>query len=228
MRYALQDPLQTNSFFIMDVALMSTAATPILTPLFGFSAITAPELTIDVQEIAEGNWFFKRKILKRTADIGNITLQRGVTFYDTDFYSWIINALAGEQLISATSSLASPGGIAKAFGRTSVFNPRRNLLLLHFFSRNVLSGPVDAILNLGASALGLGAGAATGAGQAIFGTLDTTNNVNKLIPARAFMLKGCLPIRYKTGTDFDATSAQVSIQELEIAVEQMEQVVLGV
>ena len=35
------------------------------------------------------------------------------------------------------------------------------------------------------------------------------------------MLYNCLPIRYKAGSDFDATSSAVSIQELEIQPEHI-------
>lgn len=211
MRLAIQDHLLTCNFWLMDIALVNSGAAPILTPLYGFSSITAPEITIDIQDIVEGNWFFKRKVLKRTADVGSITLQRGVTFHDTEFYSWIMNALAGENLISS----ASTNVIGKLFGRKAPFNPRRNLLLLHFFAHNPL-GVIGSIAN------GL-----TDTFTPDIGPLDSISNLAKLVPARAFRLSGCLPMRYKTGSDFEATSAQVSIQELELAVESMEQVVLS-
>lgn len=39
------------------------------------------------------------------------------------------------------------------------------------------------------------------------------------IPARAWYLQGCLPTRYKAGSDFDANSSEVSIAELEFQPE---------
>lgn len=231
MRLAFQDHLLTCNFWLMDIALVSSGAAPILTPLYGFSSITAPEITIDVQDITEGNWFFKRKVLKRTADVGNITLQRGVTFHDTDFYSWIMNALAGENLISS----ASTNAIGRLFGRKAPFNPRRNLLLLHFFAHNPLQGLLGmagSVPIVGGAIQGIqaglqGAGALADSLIPNLGPLDSITNVAKLIPARAFTLSGCIPMRYKTGSDFEGSSAQVSIQELELAVESMEQVVLS-
>ncbi len=207
----------------MDVALVSSGAAPILTPLYGFQAITAPEITIDVQDITEGNWFFKRKVLKRSAEVGNITLSRGVTFHDTDFYSWIMNSLAGENLISSVGTNV----IGKLFGRKAPYNPRRNLLLLHFFAHNPLQGILQTAAGPALGLFGTSAGALADSLVPDLGPLDSIANAAKLVPARAFTLSGCLPMRYKTGSDFDASSAQVSIQELELAVESMEQVVLS-
>ena len=47
------------------------------------------------------------------------------------------------------------------------------------------------------------------------------------LPAKAWVLYDCLPTRYKAGGDFDAQSADVSIQELEVAVESWDEVSLG-
>jgi hypothetical protein len=47
------------------------------------------------------------------------------------------------------------------------------------------------------------------------------------MPARAWLLKGCLPKRYKAGTDFEASSGEVSIMELEVEVERFEEYSLG-
>jgi phage tail-like protein len=44
---------------------------------------------------------------------------------------------------------------------------------------------------------------------------------------RLFVLFGVLPVRYKAGSDFDATDASISIQELEIAVERIEEINLA-
>ena len=47
------------------------------------------------------------------------------------------------------------------------------------------------------------------------------------MPARAFLLKDCIPTRYKMGSDFDATSGQVSIAELEIHPHYIEEIALA-
>ena len=43
------------------------------------------------------------------------------------------------------------------------------------------------------------------------------------IPGRAWYCSGCLPIRYKAGSDFDANSSDVSIMELEVQPEYVEE-----
>jgi hypothetical protein len=55
----------------------------------------------------------------------------------------------------------------------------------------------------------------------------TSRDTSILVPARAFLLQGCVPTRYKTGSDFDANSSDISIQELEIAVESFEEISLA-
>jgi len=80
-------------------------------------------------------------------------------------------------------------------------SPRRNLLLVHFFPRPPL-----------------------GAGSAMVSLSPAPFDLVARIPARVFLLQGCLPIRYKAGSDFDATSAEISIMELDIAVEGVQQI----
>jgi phage tail-like protein len=46
-------------------------------------------------------------------------------------------------------------------------------------------------------------------------------------PGRAWLLHGCLPTRYKAGSDFDATASDVSIQELELAPEHVDEITLA-
>lgn len=46
-------------------------------------------------------------------------------------------------------------------------------------------------------------------------------------PGRAWLLHGCLPTRYKAGSDFDATASDVSIAELEISPEHVDEITLA-
>lgn len=48
------------------------------------------------------------------------------------------------------------------------------------------------------------------------------------IPGRAWMLENCRPLSYKPGTDFDAMAMDVSIQSLELEVEEFTEYNLGV
>lgn len=202
-RTVLEDYLQAFPFWLADVAPVQQGELPILNPLLGFASITAPEITAEVLDITEANWLFKRKVLKN-ADIGNLTLMRGATFYDFDFYNWMMAALG----------LRSVVGQAFGVGVVAGGTPRRNLLLIHYFTSHPVAGLADAAgQNYGISVSGLPASP---------GPFEVIAKV----PARAFYLQGCLPVRYKSGSDFDAKSGDVSMMELELAVESMEQVVL--
>ena len=48
------------------------------------------------------------------------------------------------------------------------------------------------------------------------------------IPGRAWLLNNCTPVRYRAGNDFDASSGQVSLQELEVQPESIEEFSLGI
>lgn len=206
---------------------------PLLTPLFGFSSITAPEITTEFQEISEANWIFKKKILKK-ADVSNMTLTRGIVFYDSDFYRWMISAVTGDM-----SGLKFGNLLAIPIGG---YTPRRMLMLVQFFTRT----PVNLNNTLGAAAstvveLGLfAAGAAMTGGNALSGALiaglevGLTAGLSALgaggavefaarLPARAWLLHNCMPARYKASQDFDAASSGLSIAELELAVEMVEE-----
>ena len=200
-RNVLTDFLQDNHFWLMDVGIVSgQPAIPIFNPLAGFSAISAPEITLEMADITEGNSLFRKKVVKR-GDVGSITLSRGSTFWDADFYRWTMTALTGDTQVvvklQGKDTPISQGGPS----------PRRDLLLIHYFR---LAVPVvqDAV-----------------------GTVNSLQSAISFtapkIPARAWLLKGCIPTRYKSGGDFDAASGQISIMELEVAVESMEEISLA-
>ena len=89
---------------------------------------------------------------------------------------------------------------------------RRNLVLIHFLGFRLLrtvaarTGLVEAAKSAVGAEVVLNA-----AGQAGV-PLDR-------IPGRGWFCGGCLPVRYKPGGDFDATSGEVSIMELEVQPE---------
>ena len=260
-RNPLLDPLRGSNFWLYDVAPIDFApALPIFTPLSGFSSITAPQITIETQQINEGNWAFTKTAVKG-ASVGAITLSRGVSWFNSDFWRWIMSAVEG-----STGSTFSTGGIGldigRSFstGRTALpiggITYRRTLLLVHFFRNTPASSVADQIaLAVGSAsalslttgfAVGAGAGVATGlaagvasglqlGSQTAAGTFSAgfappssgSNAMGIKIPARAFLLKNCIPTRYKTGTDYDASSGQVSIQELDVQPETVEEISLA-
>lgn len=237
-RSNLTDYLQNYPFWLMDIAPIEPLAVPLFTPLLGFSSISAPEINIEIQEITEANWFFKRKVV-RGGDAGNMTFMRASKWYDSDFYKWVLAALAGNTGGRGSLNALALGGAS----------PRRDLLLVHFMSRGPIGDPGG---NLAAASLGLLAlqgtataltGGASTLGSAAFLAGGTATAVSQgvaaagghfgpfevapRLPAKAWVLYGCLPARYKASGDFDATDSAVSIQEIEVAVESWDELSLG-
>jgi len=97
---------------------------------------------------------------------------------------------------------------------------RRSLCMIHFLGLRAGSGIVQT---LAGAAVGVAAGGLAGAGGgAIIG-----NFIDDRIPGRVWMLHDCIPIRYKSGGDFDAASGAVSVQELEVQPEHIVEVTVG-
>jgi len=233
-RSNLLDPLRDNNFWLYDVAPIDFApALPLFTPLSGFSAVSSPEITVETQQINEGNWPFTKTVVKG-GSVGSITLSRGVTWFNSDFWRWTVAALAGT---TGLSGLQIAG-----------ISYRRTLLLVHFFRNTPAQNAAQQIamaagLTTGLStvtgfAVGAEAGLGTGVGAGVAsaaqlaslqvaGGLFSPQTVGIKIPARAFLLKNCVPLRYKTGSDFDATSGQVSIQEMDIQPEFVEEIAMA-
>ena len=106
-----------------------------------------------------------------------------------------------------------------------------------FFSSDPLIATAIAAgaVTLTAAAFGAAGGAGAGSaflagaaatGGAMYAGIGPFEFANRL-PARAWLLHGCLPIRYLAGSDFDASSGAVSIQELEVQPEYIEEFSLG-
>lgn len=242
-RSVVQDVLTNYPFWLMDVAPIELLALPVLTPSFGFSAITAPELTLETEEIQEGNWFFPRKVV-RGASVGTITLSRGATFTDSDFYRWIRATLtgntenfqsegyntatmlaAGTQQGGAVGALSfGVGAMAGLFGvpRIGGPSPRRDLTLIQFFGHEPTEDLVAAGLAQSVS-IALSADGLLSMNPFAIGISGRTQRV----PARAWKLKGCIPTRYKVGSDFDAAGIEVSIMELDVECESFTELSLA-
>lgn len=234
-RGVLSDYLQANAFWLMDVGPNTLLSLPMLSPLYGFQSITAPSISISTSEIPEGNALFTKTIIKR-ASVGNITLQRGAHFSDSEFYRWITATIEG----------ANPSVF---HFRVGGLTPRRNFILVQFFNRfpgyssseydsiNAAKGAVDkaAIFAAGAALSGEGAlgtlvgtGFTTALSALSFAAEDAVlpSIFVARIPARAWLLKGCIPVRYKAGSDFDGASSEISIMEIEMSVDSMSEISL--
>lgn len=89
-------------------------------------------------------------------------------------------------------------------------NVRRNLLLIQMSEVSLLD--TRANLNLGIGPL----------------SVFNFNDIIGRVPSKAWMLRGCLPIRYKAGTDFDAMGGEISIASLVIKPYYFDELSLGV
>jgi hypothetical protein len=238
------DFLQDFAFWLFDAGPISwDFGYPILTPIFGFKSVTAPTISVETVDIREANWIFAKKAVRR-ASIGNMTLHRGATFYDADFYRWINFAITGDVNLAKLLGVAPNGG-----------TPRRSFVLIQFFSHfpnpmansssldqgagQAVAGAIEqTALVSGGVALAGGSAAAVGAAAlqtAVFsagGALLSSNTSGgpfeffPRIPAKAWLLQGCLPVKYKPSGDFEGSSSNISIGEVEMAVEFMEEITL--
>ena len=226
---AMLDMLSANRFWLYDVTPIDGLSLPLFQPLSGFASISSPEVTAETMDINEGNALYATKVIKG-AQVGSITLSRGVSFYNADFYNWMTAALNGSTQTGTIGTSFQIGGI----GGTTY---RRDLMLIHFF-RNFGLGIATASAE---ARRGMAVAASAGSNAMI---LAKQANINALwgiaqqaalsafsgsvkVPARAFLLKGCIPVRYKSGADFDANTGDVSIQELEIDAHSWEEISLS-
>lgn len=201
-RSRLDDLLQVYPFWLFDAGVLGgNILFPVLDPSLAFAALTAPEISVEQKTIQHGNWAYKAQVIKN-ASVSPITLSRGTRFYDSDMYNWITAAIRGKDPV------------------------RRNLFMIHFLGVRDGSGLVQT---LGGAALGAVSSLASGGngfsgavGGAIIG-----NFIDNRIPGRAWVLHDCIPVRYKAGSDFDATSGSVSIQELEVQPEYIAEVTVS-
>jgi len=200
-RLALTDYLQNFCFWLMDVAPIGQCAAPIFNPLLGFTAISAPNMNLENFSVREGNWYFERHIVRR-ASYGQFSMRRGATYSDSDFWRWAMAGLTG--------------GTSFSVGGTY----RRTFMLIHFFAHNPLVGIENSYLQ------GVSKGAfsiAQNVSKVAYGPFEFAARV----PAKAYMLKGCVPLAWRSGGDFDATDGSVSIAELDFSCEMVQEISLA-
>jgi phage tail-like protein len=194
-RARIADYLQVHRFQLLDVSYKLGLPPFVFNPVAGFSSITSPEIEIETEEHPEGNFFFKRHLISG-GNVSPITLQKGSTFWDSEFWLWFAATMQGQ-----------PGTLIPPV----MSGGRRNLLLIQFMGYNVKALTEDNI------ALGMTFGLVADMLTAF------QTDVAAFVPAKAWMLFDCLPTRYKAGGDFDATSAEISLMELEITPDRIEE-----
>jgi phage tail-like protein len=233
-RQRLNDVLQSHLFWAFDA---SDAGVPIFNPLFGFSRISAPEINTEIETFKDGTFLYNRSIVKG-GSVSPVTFERASSMFDSDFYDWIMFTLNGNKGIDDSGLL---GRVAERLGSTTTkilggVSPRRSILVVQFTNINIANLDTENDRRIGAAAaasaavvgalFGGLAGSGIGAGLVAFG-LGPFEFATR-IPARAWLLRNCIPVRYRSGSDFDASNAQVSLQELEVQPEQIEEFALGI
>lgn len=235
------DYLNDHLFWAMDVS--SSRNIPVFTPLFGFSGISAPRIHVELETFNDGTYIYPRHVVKR-ATVSEITFTRAASLYDSDFYDWIYHAIYGTTAAKDVDSSRFTNFLANINGGV-----RRNLLVIHFARIN-LSGVDDTRAGAAAAGAALGAivGAATGGlGGAVIGTaiggaagaITSAAGGSVLVPigpfthaawlpARAWLLHDCLPTSYSAGSDFDANSGSISLMNLTVSPEWVEEYSLGI
>jgi phage tail-like protein len=230
-RTQLNDYLLTHQFHLLDVDFSMAVPPWVLWPAAGFSAITMPELSIETEEIREGTSDFVYKVLKQ-GTTNTITLSKGASAFNSDFWRWTMACLSGRPTKESFGEFLAELGKSAAFlGSTGAPGKRRNMALMHLSGISpkgvalaaAQGGPLDKI-KAAAVAPALGVTAA----------VDVVKNATRglvdfgisSIPAKVFMLFDCLPVRYKPGSDFDAATSAVSVEELEIAYTRFEEFAL--
>jgi len=182
------DMMQLYPFWVFDASgFQGNPLFSVFDPVLGFSSCSTPEINVEAKEIQRGNWEFKTRVVK-SADVSQITLQRGARFYDSDFYNWITGAIRGIQPV------------------------RRNLVLIHYLGFRLQRFVASRSGAIQPGQSGVGA-------EVVLNTAGSSGVPLDRIPGRAWFCGSCIPVRYKAGGDFDASSGEVSIQELDVQPE---------
>jgi T4-like virus tail tube protein gp19 len=90
-RSQISDYLQTGRFHVLDISL---SLPPILLPVFSFKSCSLPAMEADIASHKEANYEFPRKYIIG-GSVGTMTLEQGVSLFNSDFYDWITKAIDG-------------------------------------------------------------------------------------------------------------------------------------
>lgn len=201
-RNIIADLLQNHRFWLMDLVPSATYPFFVLgSPAYGFQSISMPEFTFEAREIKQLNSLMKRTVYEG-GGWGTITLTRGVRCTDDTFYEWVRRAIDGLDTID------------------------RNLLLVQFAPASLVGGSgavLDNIASIQAAMGGIGNPSAAMM-NTLAGGMDSGYMAN--VPGKAWLLWGTVPVRYKPGSDLDATDAGISLMEIELAVQSVSEFTL--
>lgn len=230
-RARIFDHLQVYPFWVIDLAATPFGGNAFF-PMLGFQSCTSPEVTLEHGEVREANWPYPHHYVTR-ATVGSITLTRGVLFMDSDFYKWAMRAIEGLGTVKRDLMLIhyfalSPVQLAIQLAEQPA--SRKGGLVARGLASAGIGGAMMAqiIRNLPPAALAdflapQGAGLTAEVISKAFGYSPPVEFASRF-PAKAWILRHCLPTRWKATSDFDATSGDVAIAELEVQPHRVEEV----
>jgi len=204
-RDRISDYILSNKYQIFDASL---SLGPVLSPIAGFSSAQLPITTVEMKEIKEGNRGSAKKVYL-DHDFSDLVLERGTSLLTNDFYKWMKAFLEGNILdkdlivIQYTNiDGGSTAEIATSAGR-------------------ILAGSQGSgfVGNVAAEALRTGVLGAGGFEPSDF---------KSYVPAKGWMIIGAKPRVYDPGGRLEAVSSDISIQRLELAVEDVKEFSTGV
>lgn len=188
-RLHINDKLQNFRFHLLDISYNSSGVNPlaVFSPIAGFTSISSPEFTLETEEIQDGVSLFKYD-LKGKVSVSPITLTKGVAMMDAGFWRWFVACATRTSFIRDAVM--------------GVTGSRRNLLLIQFtnYGIDAIPGLFDTFAQISSATAGF---------------IPNFQGFAK-VPGKAWILSQCLPTRYKPTSDFDASSGDISISELEV------------
>lgn len=90
-RDRLSDFLQAGNFHLLDV---SFTIPMVMLPIFGFARCSAPEVSMDMYRIKEGNYEWPHHVIKGV-EAQPIVLEQGIQILNSDFGDWARKAIIG-------------------------------------------------------------------------------------------------------------------------------------
>lgn len=201
----------------------------VMSPQAAFSEVGEPSLTLETIDVKSGTSHYPRKVVKG-ASYDNITLSKGLLTGDQEFYDWIMQAVSGRGQYRRKLGLVQIHGLPPRFSGSELpggFSPDA---FDYGFLQSYTSIMTIAALAFEAQDIDSAGQLRSNAVESFASGVGYVNAVlgGQHIPAcRIWTLYDCIPVSYKAGDGFSATSDDVTIASLEIAVDGFDEYSFG-
>ncbi len=118
------DHLNNYRFHLFDVSFVAPAVFNIS---YGFARITMPEISVEMKEVKEGTSEYKHYI-PLSAGVGQITLERGVSVFNQDFYPWVKRVIAGAPAVRRNLMLVQFSEASLAGAQNVGLGPKKDAM----------------------------------------------------------------------------------------------------